>query len=172
MQSRTPLGAVVGGLVAGAIGTAAMDTLLFSRYRRGGGEQTFLDWEFSAGVRSFEDAPAPAQVGRRLIEGVFQRRLPPERARLTNNVTHWAFGMAAGAQYGLLAGSLRSPRILDGLMFGGAVWATGYVVLPLAKLYKPIWQYDRKTLADDLSAHLLYGLTTAAAFLGPAELRR
>jgi hypothetical protein len=35
------------------------------------------------------------------------------------------------------------------------------VVLPTAKLYKPTWEYDRKTLAEDLSAHLVYGLTTA-----------
>jgi len=37
-------------------------------------------------------------------------------------------------------------------------------VLPAAGLYRPIWEYDRKTLADDLSAHLVYGLTTAAVF--------
>ena len=42
--------------------------------------------------------------------------------------------------------------------------ASSYAVLPLAKLYKPIWEYDRKTLAKDLSAHLAYGLATAAAF--------
>ncbi len=39
-----------------------------------------------------------------------------------------------------------------------------YVVLPAAKLYQPIWTYDVKTLADDLSAHLVYGLVTAAAW--------
>jgi hypothetical protein len=34
----------------------------------------------------------------------------------------------------------------------------------LAKLYKPIWEYDAETLAKDLSAHLAYGLATAATF--------
>ncbi|MBV8998035.1 MAG: hypothetical protein JO304_03180, partial [Solirubrobacterales bacterium] len=37
--------------------------------------------------------------------------------------------------------------------------ATTY--LPAAKLYQPIWDYDAKTLANDLSAHLVYGLATA-----------
>jgi len=37
------------------------------------------------------------------------------------------------------------------------------VILPAAKLYKPIWDYDVKTLADDLSGHLVYGVATAAA---------
>ena len=42
------------------------------------------------------------------------------------------------------------------------MWAVDYAVLPAAMLYKPIWEYDRKTLASDLSAHLLYGTVTAA----------
>jgi hypothetical protein len=37
------------------------------------------------------------------------------------------------------------------------VWLSGYVILPLAKVYKPIWDYDARTLGNDLSAHLLYG---------------
>lgn len=44
------------------------------------------------------------------------------------------------------------------------VWATGYVVLPEAGLYQPIWDYDAKTLASDLSAHLAYGAGTGATF--------
>jgi hypothetical protein len=141
-----------------------MDALLFSRYRHGGGTEPAFRWETSAGVTDWEQAPAPAQVGRRVVEGVFEIRLPSSRARLVNNVTHWAFGIANGAAYGILAGSLRRARVVDGLAFGASVWAGGYVVLPLAKLYEPIWKYDAKTLADDLSAHLLYGTATAAAF--------
>jgi len=158
-----PLGAVGRGLVAGAIGTAAMDVLWFARYRRGGGDSDFESWESSDGLNSWDDAPAPAQVGKRLVEGLFQRDLAPERARLVSNVTHWTYGMLGGAQYGLLAGSLKAPRVWYGLPFGAGVWATGYVVLPAAKLYKPIWEYDRITLAKDLSAHLVYGAGTAVA---------
>ena len=57
----------------------------------------------------------------------------------------------------------RRPRVRSGLLFGVFVWGSGYVILPILKLYKPIWEYDAKTLAKDLSAHLVYGLTTAAA---------
>jgi hypothetical protein len=163
-DTPTPINAVVRGLVAAAVGTAAMDTLLFARYRRGGGETRFVDWEFSAGLDSWEDAPAPAHVGKRLVEGLFAIELPPQRARLVNNVTHWAFGILNGAAYGLVAGSLPTSRVSYGLPFGAAVWANGYVVLPVAKLYEPIWKYDVKTLANDLSAHLVYGLATATAW--------
>jgi hypothetical protein len=160
----TPVSALIRGLLAGAVGTTAMDLLLFTRYRRGGGTDRLPAWEFSAAVTDWNAAPAPAQVGRRLVEGLFQRRLPDGRAALVNNITHWGFGVLAGAQYGLLAGSLRRPRVVYGFAFGTAVWATGYVVLPAAGLYQPITEYDRATLSRDLTAHLLFGAATAAAF--------
>jgi hypothetical protein len=160
----TPLGAVVRGLIAGGVGTAAMDLLLFWRYKRDNGEGNFLAWEFSAGLASWDEAPAPAQVGKRLIEGLFQVEVPVERAALVSNVTHWGYGMIGGQKYGMVAGSLSSPRVLYGIPFGATVWASSYVVLPLAHLYEPIWKYDLETLAKDLSAHLVYGLTTAVAF--------
>ena len=162
-NSRTPLGAIIRGLAAGAIGTATMDAFLFARYRLKGGESSAADWESSAGVTDWEKAPAPAHVGKRLVEGLFQTELPPSRARLVNNAMHWAYGIFNGAQYGIVAGSLQRPRVGYGLAFGASVWAGDYVILPAAKLYEPIWEYDRKTLADDLSAHLVYGLATATA---------
>ena len=106
-RGMTPLGAVARGLVAGAAGTAAMDALLYARYRRGHGEEGFEPWESSSGLDSWERAPAPAQVGKRLVEGLFARELPPQRARLVNNITHWAYGILGGVQYGIVAGSLR-----------------------------------------------------------------
>lgn len=160
----TPLGALARGVAAGAVGTLAMDVWLYGRYRRGGGTQRFGAWERSSGLTGWEDAPAPAQIGRRLVEGLLLRELAPRRAALTNNLTHWGYGMLGSAQYGLAAGSLRSRHALYGLPFGAALWAAGYVILPLAKLYEPIWRYDRRTLTEDLAAHLVYGLATAAAF--------
>ena len=86
-----------------------------------------------------------------------------ERLHPLNNATHWGFGLAAGAGYGLLLGS-RKPKVWFGLPFGAAVWASGYVVLPQLGVYQPIWKYDLKTLWDDLSVHLVYGTATAGAF--------
>jgi hypothetical protein len=160
----TPLGAILRGLVAGAVGTAAMDMVWYMRYRRGGGKERFLDWELSTGLTSWDNAPAPALVGKRLLEGFSGKTLPPERAAFVNNVMHWAYGIGWGTVYGVLAGSLARPFVALGVPFGAAVWATDYVVLPKAGVYKPIWEYDRKTLWKDLSAHLAYGTGTAAAF--------
>jgi uncharacterized membrane protein YagU involved in acid resistance len=115
-------------------------------------------------VRTWDQAPAPALVGKRLVEGLFDVELPPRRARLVNNVMHWGYGLLNGAQYGIVAESLPTrPRIRYGLAFGATVWLGDYVILPAAKLYKPIWEYDAKTLLNDLSAHLVYGVATATA---------
>ena len=110
-----------------------------------------------------DDAPAPALVARRILEGVLKREIPARHARLLNNATHWGFGLANGAAYGVLAGP-RKSRVWYGLPFGVAVWAGGYVVLPRFGVYEEIWKYDAKTLAKDLSAHLLFGTATAAAY--------
>ena len=88
----------------------------------------------------------------------------PRYARALNNATHWAFGLAAGAGYGLLLGSRHKAKVAYGPPFGAAVWANGYVVLPLLGVYEPIWHYDLETLGKDLRAHLVFGTATAAAF--------
>ena len=123
-----------------------------------------MEWETSAGLSEWEGAPAPALVGKRLVEGLFQVELSPRWARLTNNVTHWGYGKLWGGQYGLVAGSGVDPHVWHGLVLGTVAWGSGYVVLPLAKLYKPIWEYDAATLARDYSGHLVYGATTGLVF--------
>jgi hypothetical protein len=66
--------------------------------------------------------------------------------------------------YGALASRTSRQPWTRALALGPAAWLSGYVVLPLAKVYKPIWEYDERTLADDLSAHLVYGAVTSAVF--------
>ena len=157
---------IVRGVEASALGTLAMDTLLYRRYRRYrsiGGREAFAAWESSDGIQSWDGAPAPALVGKQFVQRMTGRDVSPRHARALNNVTHWAFGLAAGAGYGLLAG-VHTAKLRWGLPFGAAVWANGYVVLPRLGVYEEIWKYDRKTLEKDLSAHLVFGATTAAAF--------
>jgi uncharacterized membrane protein YagU involved in acid resistance len=160
----TAFGALIAGLVAGAVGTAVMDLVWFQRYRRGGGQSSFVEWEFSAGLNSWEAAPAPAHVGRLMFETVTRRSLGGRYAAVTNNAVHWTYGIFWGGLYGLLGWAFLGRNVAWGLAFGFVVWASSYVTLPLLGLYKPMWQYDLKTLARDLSAHLAYGLGAAGAF--------
>jgi hypothetical protein len=159
-----PVAAIVRGVAAAGLGTLAMDAWLYRDYRHEGGTEAFPGWETSADLDSWEDAPAPAQAGRKLLDAVLGHELSPRYARALNNATHWGFGLATGAGYGLLVGSRREPKLWSGLPFGAAVWAGGYVVLPLLGVYKPIWKYDLTTLRKDLTAHLVFGTATAAAY--------
>jgi hypothetical protein len=159
----TPLAAVAAGLLAGVVGTVGMDTFRYLMHRRAGGKDDPLAWEF-APIESWENAPDPGQVAKRVIEGFTQRELPDRWAWLISTAMHWGYGSGWGAVYGVLAGSLRRAHALYGLPFGATVWATGYALLPEGGLYKPIWEYNLPTLAEDLGAHLAYGAGTGTAF--------
>ena len=73
--------------------------------------------------------------------------------------TAWPVAQATGCFW-----ARASQGVWYGLPFGAAVWGAGYVVFPLLGVYQPIWKYDLKTLEKDLSAHLVFGTATAAAF--------
>ena len=64
------------GALSGAVGTAAMDLLLYARYRSSGGSEPVGKWEFAEGVTSWDQASAPGQLGRKL-EQLIARRPPP-----------------------------------------------------------------------------------------------
>jgi len=152
------------GAVASAVGTGAMDLLLYRRYRRDGGKETLLRWELAAGVTSWDEASAPGQTGRKLERLVTGRQPPDSWARTTTNVMHWATGIGWGVQYGALAGRTSRHPWTRALALGPAVWLAGYVLLPLVGVYKPIWEYDARTLSEDFSAHLVFGAATSAVF--------
>ena len=160
----TPVGAVVRGLASAAVGTLAMDLLLFARYKRGDGKSGFREWELSEGIVELGPGAGTGAGRQTAGRGPVPARLRTGSRPLVNNITHWGYGIVGGAPYGLVVGSLTRNRVWFGVPFGAGVWGSGYVVLPAAGLYQPIWEYDRRTLANDLSAHLVYGLTTAAVF--------
>jgi hypothetical protein len=163
----TPLGALARGALSGVMGTALMDLVSYLRYKRGGGDTDLIAWEFQPGLDDWSKASAPGQVGKRLYEGLLQRPLSDRYAALTNDLTHWLYGVSWGALFGMVVGSTRisrAPRAIAGPPFGAVVWGMSYVILPLAKLYKPIWDYDTPTLAKDLSTHLVYGAGVSTLF--------
>ncbi len=52
----------------------------------------------------------------------------------------------------------------SGLATGGGAFLNAYAVMGALGIDKPIWEYDGKTLAEDLSAHLVFGGVTALAY--------
>ncbi len=160
----TPVGAVVRGAVAGLAGTVAMDLFLWERYRRDGGVDGFVAWESSAGLDGYAGAPAPAEVGRRIVAGYLQRELPDGTARAMNGAVHLLTGIQWGVVHGVLAGTSGRSGPVSGVRTGLTAWLASYALLAPAGLYQPIWTYPAAVLAKDAAGHMVYGLTTAAAF--------
>jgi hypothetical protein len=156
--------ALAAGAVAGAVGTAAMDLLLYRRYRRGGGKESLERWELAGDVTTWDEASAPGLIGQRLEHVVTGRPPPDSWARTTTNVVHWATGIGWAIQYGALASRTSRHPWIRALALGPVVWLSGYAILPLTGVYQPIWDYDARTLAEDLSGHLVYGAATGAVF--------
>lgn len=154
----------VTGVVAGTLGTAAMDLVWYRRFRAEGGKDSFWRWETAKGVMGWDEASAPGQLGQKVLRRVTGSRPPDDWARTTTNVVHWSTGMAWGAQYGLLASRNPRHRWLQAVALGPAAWSSAYVLLPLAKVYKPIWEYDAQALTKDFTAHLVFGSASAATF--------
>jgi hypothetical protein len=151
--------------VAGAVGTAAMDLLLYRRYRREGGKEPPGRWELAAGVTSWDEASAPratrpeggaprhaAATPRQLGPDHDERRALGNRHRLgASSTPHWPAGRP-GAR-----GCVPSHRARR------CGWRATRS-FRWAGVYRPIWEYHAQGLAKDLSAHLVFGTTTSAVF--------
>ena len=147
-QTPSPIGAVSRGLAAGVAGTAAM-TLYQTAVAKG---------------RGSEASTTPAEVGKRLIRGVFHRRFDEDRTPMLNNAMHWGYGTSWGAVYALTDGLGDIPVLPRGLGFGTSVWGASLLELPAMKLAPPVWEYPPLELVLDLSYHLVYGIAVAAAY--------
>lgn len=148
-------------VIAGAVGTLAMDALLYQRYRRNGGSDSFIGWEFGGPAATFSEAGAPAQIGEALASR-FDIKLPESSARLTNNVVHWATGIGWGVVHSVVRTVTPMATLASGVAVGAAAFGSSYAVLPRMGIYKPLSEYDGETLWRDLSAHLVYGAATGA----------
>jgi hypothetical protein len=144
------------GAGAGAAGTMAMDLVWYRRFRAGGGSQAFVAWETSEGTLNFESAAAPARTAKAVADLVGVD-LPESSARMLNNAVHWATGIGWGKAHGVAAALVGTSQPLLGIVTAVGAWATSYALLPRLGVYKPMREYDREVLWQDLSAHLAFG---------------
>src|SRR5947207_2703596 len=121
---------LVAGALAGAAGTAAMDYVLYRRYRRVGGTDSLWQWEVAGNVKKWADASAPGQLGQKVLRGITGNDPPDDWARATTNIVHWATGIGWGVQYGLLGRRTSQHQFVRALALGPTAWLSGYVILP------------------------------------------
>jgi hypothetical protein len=160
-----PLAAILKGVLAGAAGTAAMTAHQELRQRfqrdaepegdRGSPKEQADPWE---------SAPAPAQVGRRLIEGVLGQPVPARAIPALTQVMHWSYGSLLGLVYTVGRESLHVRRPLLGPLFGVSAWAASYIQLVALGIYEPPWAYSPTALLDEIGYHLTYGIAAAVSY--------
>jgi uncharacterized membrane protein YagU involved in acid resistance len=155
------LGAVAKGIVAGLAGTALMTAYREAVARARGGSAVA---EQLKEPRTWAEAPAPAQLAKKVSESVLGKRVTKRQVPVVTNVVHWSSGAALGGAYGLAASRLRQHPLAQGLAFGTAVWGLAYASLTPLGIYEAPWSYPAKTIGIDLSYHLVYGVGVAAVF--------
>ena len=159
---HTPLGALGRGLAAGVLATAAMTAYqeFVGKLHSGGEAESSQDEQQDP----WESAPAPAVVAKRLIEGLFQRKVDPERIPLLTQTMHWGYGTLWGGLYGLIQETADAPAAAVGPAVGLTAWALSYAQLVPMGIYEPPWSYPASTLALDASYHLVYGSGLAVGY--------
>lgn len=137
-------GALGRGLVAGAVGTAAMT----------------VSSTIEAKLRQREGSTAPADAAGKVL-GIQPR--DPDGAARFGNAVHWGYGTAWGGFRGLLAG-LGLPGPVGSVAHFGAVWGGELVMLPRLEVVPPVSEWGSKELAIDAWHHLVYASATSLAF--------
>jgi hypothetical protein len=167
-QRKPCLAVIATGILAGAAGTVAMTAHQELRQRLARGNKQTQDPEQPSGDRNepdpWQSAPAPAQVGKRLIEGLLRRPVPAKAIPMLTQVMHWSYGSAWGGAYAITRKSARGRISLVGPLFGLGVWAVSYIQLVPLGIYEPPWSYPLSSIADEIGYHLTYGATVAIAY--------
>ena len=133
------------GVVAGAIGTAAMTVSSMLEMR----------------LRGREPSTAPADAAMKVlgIEGFCD---DGAKSRFSNAV-HWVYGTSWGVPRGLLdAAGLRTATATAA--HGGALWGSEQVMLPALGVAPPLWQWGAVEIAIDALHHLVYTAAASVAY--------
>ncbi len=137
-------GAVGRGLLAGAIGTAAMTA----------------SSTLEAKARERGSSSAPVDAAGKVL-GV-QPRDEAGEARFGAFV-HWAYGTSWGALRGALHAAGIDGVRATGIHFG-AVWGGAQVMLPVLDVAPPPWKSPPQELGIDAFHHAVYAIATGLAF--------
>jgi hypothetical protein len=133
------------GLLAGAVGTAAMTVSSTIEQKR----------------RGREPSTAPADAAAKLL-GI--AGFCDERAKSRfSTIVHWSYGTGWGITRGVLDAAGVHPAAATAA-HGGALWASEQVMLPALGVAPPVWEWGAVEVAIDAAHHAVYTLATSLAY--------
>jgi hypothetical protein len=137
--------AIGDGLVAGALGTAAMTA----------------SSTLEARLRHRAPSTAPARATAKAL-GIAQFDNDLAKARF-NDLAHWGYGTAWGVVRGALgAAGISAARATAA--HGAAVWGSAAVTLPALDIAPPFVFWGRTEIAIDVLHHAVYAVATGVAY--------
>jgi hypothetical protein len=137
------------GLVAGAVGTAAMTVSSTVEQK----------------LRGREASTAPADAAMKVL-GIAGFCDDGAKSRFSNLV-HWAYGTGWGVPRALLDLAGLAPGAATAA-HGGALWGSEQVMLPALGVAPPLWEWGAVEVGIDALHHIVY---TAAASVAYEALR-
>jgi hypothetical protein len=133
------------GLLAGAVGTAAMT----------------VSSSLEARIRHRAASSAPARATAKVL-GIKEFDDDIAAARF-NDLSHWGYGTMWGVVRGLLGATGMSPKAATAA-HGAAVWGNAQVMLPALEVAPPFVFWGKKEVAIDLWHHTVYAVATGLAY--------
>ncbi len=89
-------------------------------------------------------------------------RVPQNAEKVLTKMLPLGYGMTLALAYAGARSSTKR-RGLEGLLFGLAAWAVGYLGwLPATGLMPPIWKHKPRQIITPIAEHAVYGLATVA----------
>ena len=136
--------AVGRGLLAGAVGTAAMT----------------VSSSLEAKLRSRDPSTAPADAAAKVL-GV--KPVDEAAEARFSNLVHWGYGTGWGAVRGLI-GATGMPAPAATVAHLAAVWGNEVVMLPKLDVAPPLPEWEAKEIAIDVFHHAVYAAATGLAY--------
>jgi len=132
------------GLVAGAVGTAAMTVSSTVEMK----------------LRGREASSAPADAAAKVLGIDFDN--DEDKSRFAN-VVHWSYGTGWGAVRGLL-GALGLHGVGATSAHLAAVWGSELVTLPALDVAPPVTEWGAEEVAIDFFHHTVYAVATSLTY--------
>ena len=146
MKTLDTLASSIGrGLVAGALGTAAMT----------------VSSTLEARIRGRAASSAPARATAKVL-GIKEFESELAQARF-NDLSHWGYGTGWGVVRGLLAMAGLSPRAATAA-HGAAIYGAAQVTLPALEIAPPSIFWGAKEIAIDALHHAVYAASCGVAY--------
>ncbi len=145
MPATNPLAAAARGMLAGAVGTAAMT----------------LSERLEMSLTGREASTVPGQVGAHLLPGK-DPDSAADVARL-NTATHWVHGIGMGALRGVLdIAGLHGPRA--SATHFALLWAGDVALYKTLGIADVPWRWETSELASDMLHKGVYAAVTGAVY--------